>query len=135
MVCDKCRLVPASVVVNHMINGRSSVFHFCERCAEEQGLLAGGRIMFKLPMPNFGLVVPSNFYREAQNSLRTEKGETEFDGLVMKPLAEKEEQGETYLEKRIRELKEERDKAVKNEDYRSAAMLRDRLKELKNELN
>lgn len=134
MICDKCHIAQASVVVNHVINGRSSVFHFCEKCAEDQGLLGGGRIMFKLPIPNFGLVVPSNLYREAQNSLATGNIETEFEELIVKPLAEKENSGETLFEKRISKLKRERNKAIKNEDYRSAAMLSDRIRELKNEL-
>lgn len=135
MICDKCHLVPASVVVNHMINGRSSVFHFCERCAQEQGLLADNRIMFKLPMPHFGLVIPSNFYRRAQKSLGDNNLDAQFEELVAAPLSRKENEGETYLEQGISELKKERDKAIKNEDYKSAAILRDRIKELKSELN
>jgi len=135
MICDKCHIAEATVVVNHVINGRASVFHFCERCAEGQGLLGLNRIMFKIPMPNFGLVVPSSLYREAKN-LEGETGlNREFDELIAGPLLLKESQGETYLEKKIAELKKERDKAVKSEDYRSAAMLCDRIKELKNELN
>lgn len=134
MICDKCHLSQASVVVNHVINGHASVFHFCERCAQEQGLLAGGRIMFRLPMPNFGLVVPSNLFPESPHSLAADNLETEFEELVTRPLAEKEGSGETLLEKKIDELKRERNKAIKNEDYKSAAMLRDRIKELKNEL-
>jgi protein-arginine kinase activator protein McsA len=133
MICDKCHLAPASIVVNHVINDHASVFHFCERCAEDQGLL-GGKIMFKLPMPSFGLVIPSNFYREAQSPPQLQDVDNEFQTLVVEPLAEKEERGETYLEKKINDLKKERDKAIKNEDYQSAAMLRDRIKELKNEL-
>lgn len=135
MICDKCHLVPASVVVNHVINGHSSVFHFCERCAQEQGLLADGRIMFKLPMPHFGLVIPSNLYRRAQKSFRDDNLGAQFEELVAVPLRQKEGKGETYLEQKISELKKERDQAIKNEDYRSAAMLRDRIKELKSELN
>jgi len=132
MICDKCHSAVASVVVNHVINGRASVFHFCERCAQEQGLLAG-KIMFKLPIPNFGLVVPSNFYPQ-QPPLRQDNVSSEFEELIEAPLAEKEDQGETYMERKIKELKKEKDKAVKNEDYRAAAMLRDRIKELKNKL-
>ena len=135
MICDKCHLVPASVVVNHVINGHSSVFHFCERCAQEQGLLADGRIMFKLPMSHFGLVIPSNFYRRAQKSFGDDNLGVQFEELVAAPLRQKENEGETYLEQTISELKRERDKAVKNEDYSSAAMLRDRIKELKSGLD
>lgn len=135
MICDKCHLAQASVVVNHVINGRSSVFHFCERCAQEQGLMADGRIMFKLPMPNFGLVIPSNLYRRAQKSFGDDNIEGQFEELVTAPLRQKENEGETYLEQRISKLKKEKDQAIKNEDYKSAAMLRDRIKELRRELN
>jgi protein-arginine kinase activator protein McsA len=134
MVCDKCHIAQASVVVNHVINGHASVFHFCEKCAQEQGLLGGGKIMFRMPMPNFGLVIPSNLYKDAKNSLQIQDIDNEFKSLVLEPLAEKEGRGETYLEKKISDSKEERDKAIKNEDYQSAAMLRDRIKELKQQL-
>jgi len=133
MVCDKCHISLASVVVNHVINGHASVFHFCERCAEEQGLLGGG-IMFKLPMPNFGLVIPSNFYHDRQGSPQLQEVDNQFETMVLEPLAEKEGRGETCLEKKISGLKQEKDKAIKNEDYQSAAMLRDRIKELKKQL-
>lgn len=132
MICDKCHIAQASVVVNHVINGRASVFHFCEKCAVEQGLL--GNRMIKIPVPNFGLVVPSNLYNQAGGSLRSSDIDNQFEELVAMPLAAKEASGETYLEKKIDELKQERNKAIKNEDYRAAAMLRDRIKELKDEL-
>lgn len=136
MICDKCHLAQASVVVNHVINGRASVFHFCERCAEDQGLLGIGRLLFKIPMPNFGLVVPSNLYREEAKSLRRDTAlDNEFEELIQGPLLLKEGAGESYLEQTISELKKEKDKAIKNEDYKSAAMLRDRINELKSELN
>ena len=129
MNCDKCHISQASVVVNHVVNGRAEVLHFCDKCAEEQGLL-GGKMFFKLPMPNFGLVVPTSFLGTSENSLRTEAQEAEFHELITKPFLEKSESGETYLEKKIAELQREKRKAVQNEDYRSAAMLRDRIKEL-----
>lgn len=135
MICDKCHLKEASVMVNHVINGHTSVFHFCERCAQEQGLLGMGRLLFKIPMPNFGLVVPSNLYREAKGLEEDTTLDSDFEELIQGPLLLKEGVGETYLEQKIEELKREKDKAIKNEDYRSAAMLRDRIKELKNGLN
>ncbi|MBU2595334.1 UvrB/UvrC motif-containing protein [Patescibacteria group bacterium] len=135
MICDKCHLSEASVVVNHVINGHTSIFHFCERCAEDQGLLGIGRLLFKIPMPNFGLVVPSNLYREAKGLGEDTTLDCEFEELIQGPLLLKEGAGESYLEQKINELKKERDKAIKNEEYRSAAMLRDRIKELKKELN
>jgi len=85
-------------------------------------------------MPNFGLLVPSNLYRNAQYQNNQNNIEGEFEQLIEQPFAQKEGIGENYIEQKITELKREKNKAIKNEDYRSAAMLRDRIKELKKQL-
>ena len=121
------------MVVNHVVNGSATVMHFCERCAQEQGLL-GGKMIFKIPMPNFGLVVPSRFMQ--QNSIRKSGSlDREFEQEILKPLLEKSAGGETILERKISELKKEKNIAIKNEDYASAAQIRDRIKELEKQLS
>jgi len=133
MVCDKCHLNEATVVVNHVVNGKATVMHFCEKCAQSQGLL-GGKMIFKIPMPNFGLVVPSRFMNQSPIR-RSNSLDKEFEQEILKPLLEKSTDGETILEKKISELKKEKNIAVRNEDYTSAAQIRDRIKELEKKLS
>lgn len=134
MLCDKCHTNEAKVVVRHSISGKVSQFHFCERCANEQGLV-GGRMILKIPMPaNFGITLPSGpQFRE--QPLRSSTLEREFEEMIVAPMHKREQTGGTLLERRVEALKEEKKKAVKNEDYKTAAELRDRVRELEKKIS
>ena len=51
MICQKCKVRPASVHITKILNGKKSIKHLCNKCAAEEGVLPGGTGFDELGFP------------------------------------------------------------------------------------
>ncbi|MDI6731922.1 MAG: AAA family ATPase [Candidatus Margulisbacteria bacterium] len=55
MLCQKCKIRPASVHVTKILNGKKMTRHLCSQCAAEEGLISAGGAPFAGPnLDDFG---------------------------------------------------------------------------------
>ena len=155
-MCERCKKNPASVYVENNINGVVESYNVCMECASKTsntidivsiaGLLTSslagigidasrkcnqcGISQFDfLRLGKFGCgQCYESFEPNTEHVLRTVQGQIKHQGKIPARLHHK-----FGLERELTRLRDELAAAIKNEEFESAAVLRDEIKALQNE--
>jgi protein arginine kinase activator len=160
MLCDECGQRPASVRITKVVNGQKAEMNLCEECAKVKGefqLVLGPHVSItnmlsglfgREPETSRGEIERcelcgmtfadfakagrlgcsacyARFEQRLDPVLRRIHGSHEHVGRAPKRLF-----GHINLKREIEQLRQELDKAVKAEAYETAAVLRDKIREL-----
>jgi protein arginine kinase activator len=160
MLCDHCGENEAVIHLTQIVNNQMSTFHLCEACAEEKGLEPGvstGNFPLTDFLAQMGKNSPATagsmgscafcgltidefkkigrlgcshcyvtFEPHLRGLLRRLHGGTQHVGKVYLPP----DPTQAQRQQRLSGLKRKLDKAVANEDFERAALLRDQIREL-----
>ncbi|RLD15588.1 MAG: excinuclease ABC subunit B [Caldiserica bacterium] len=155
-LCDICKKKPATVQFTQIINNEVKKLNLCEECAEKMGLFsdffttAGGTLLspFLKGLSEFfeeeirckGCGLSLSEFQETGKfgcSACYETFKTQIKGLLKRLHGSLTHKGKTpkipkeSIEDRIKKLEEELKEAVRKEEYERAAVLRDKIRELK----
>lgn len=158
MYCDQCKKKPASVHITKIINNNKTQLQLCEDCAKDQQLSFGisstlglhsllssfldnDKMYFSeakkckncnLSYDKFaetGKLGCSECYSDFEGKLepllRRVHGSNSHKGKVPRRMG-----GAIRVKKELEELREQLNRAIRNERYEDAANLRDRIKEI-----
>ena len=161
MKCEHCGKNEVAFMYQSNLNGHVEKLHLCGECAEKLGYgsqlvnhsrqmmremmggsMLSGRFLEDFFAPVTGRTGRSrwlledpfeDFFREMP-ALRTGEATAE-QSAPQKELLEKEEQSRFSRMRELNALRQEKKKAVREEDYERAAQLRDRIRALEEETN
>lgn len=146
MLCEKCGKRPATVMYTQIINGHKESLNICSECASKESIFDnfGSLLSFAQPTVQRAVACPvckttlSQFTRsgrmgcgECYNTFRTQAKEIlrKIHGTTQHI---KDIENETPKEKSEEEiLREELAKAIETEDFEQAAILRDKIRLIK----
>jgi len=113
MMCEICGMEEGRIKYTKVINGEKVEFFICEKCAKKKGFLLGCPQCYSTFRPYINTIV------------RELHGKGKHKGKV--PIVDKRK---LLLKRKIREVENALDDAVKKEEYELAAELRDKIKTL-----
>ena len=151
MLCDECHKHEASIYVTEITSQGQIEHHLCEFCATKLGLLVEKQNVFSINNLKIPLICPS-CHMSYQDFTRTGKiGCSDCYktfALALEPLLRRIHGSSTHigkipnraggtlsLKQEILNLRKQITKYVEAEEYEQAAVLRDRIKVLENQLH
>ena len=132
MLCQNCKKNEATTHIKRVVNGEATESHLCHSCAQNSGfddIIKSGKV---------GCAdCYEKFYNKLLPSIQRIHGKAKHAGKV--PVihetvtAKKEEPKEKTAEDKIAELNLQMQKAIEEQNFEQAAVLRDEIKSLKGE--
>ena len=158
MLCQKCHKKTASVFISSIINGQETRMYLCSDCAKDYPLFNFNfqePFSIKDVMDKFNIDENNQSDEQYDKLLATDEESTDKDIICsnskcyeafekqLKPILKniygydeyigkipKKVEGDVYISKEIRILKEDLIRAVEKEEYEKAADIRDKIKHL-----
>ena len=165
MMCDKCKIRPATVHYTQIINGVKTEMNLCQQCAAEEGILGSEVFSTFAPFSVQNLLSGLMDFLPGIKKVEDEQLKCEYCGMTYEEFKEKGRLGCSHcydsfkeelnplmrrihgsfehrgkipkkaggalrVKREIEELKEELEKAIKEERYERAAEIRDKIKEI-----
>lgn len=139
MKCNHCKKNEANVFYSETVNGKRAELYLCEECAEKAGIkikapaLSGffGRSLFESPFS----AIERSFFSDAF-SLMNDFDKSFFSAPLFEPAPEKKEIKEEKKSEikapknELQSLKKQLKRAISEERYEDAAVIRDKIKDI-----
>lgn len=127
MLCEKCGRNNASVHITKNINGRVTELHLCEECAKKSGQMVSVNRFFN---DFFESVLPARSRRRFPLLEDTTGYDSRYAGCEDCIGEGEKTPGEAQPPNRVELLKKQMQQAVEQEDFETAAKIRDEIKKL-----
>ena len=146
--CEKCKQEPATIHLTYIMNGDITAMHFCEKCAKERGIVvaAGSESARKesrdgdIACPECGITLAEVREKGWLGCARCYRAfAKDIQELLIELHGTDAHKGKRYRDfeadiidySDIQRLRRELENAVRNEQFETAAALRDKINQIK----